>query len=40
MFYKHKFHNEKLSMMTDGATLYKNDGYFIIGNVNEMTNMK
>lgn len=40
VFYKNKFRNEKLSLVTDGDKRYKNDGYFIIGNVNEMTNMK
>lgn len=40
IFYMHRFCDEKLPMMTDGDKKYKNDGYFIIGNVDNMKNLK
>ena len=40
IFYKHQFSKEKLAMMTDGDNTYRNDGYFIIGNVYDMENLK
>lgn len=40
VFHKHKFFSKKLSLITDGDAQYKNDGYFIIGNVYEMINLK